>query len=388
MENRQKIALLGSTGSIGEQTLDVIRHKSDEFELRTLTANNNWELLAKQAVEFDVDSVVIADKSCYAQLKDALSSQPIKVYAGEDAIDQVVQGENIDTVVNALVGYSGLRPAVSAIRAKKKLALANKESLVVAGEILMKEALQLRVPILPIDSEHSAVFQCLVGECSPIEKIILTASGGPFLNRELDTFKDITIEQALNHPNWTMGAKITIDSATMVNKAFEVIEAHHLFGVEADRIDVTIHPQSIVHSMVEFEDGAIKAQLGTPDMRLPIQYALSYPQRAKLPDSAEAFSFRGGLNLSFMEVDYERFPALEMAYRVLRQGGNSGCVFNAANEVAVRAFLDGEITFPQITQTIDRTMEQATKIKDITLDNLEQSNLQARDIAMEIIKNR
>ncbi|MFI3331374.1 MAG: 1-deoxy-D-xylulose-5-phosphate reductoisomerase [Rikenellaceae bacterium] len=383
----QKIALLGATGSIGEQTLDIIRNNKDKYEITSLSSNKNWQKLAELAIEFEVDSVVIADKSFYNELSESLKDEPIKVYAGNEAVSQIVASENVDTVVNAIVGYAGLMPALASIRAKKKLALANKESLVVAGEILMREALENNSPILPIDSEHSAVFQCVTGEYSDIEKIILTASGGPFLSRELSTFSSISVEEALQHPNWDMGAKITIDSATMVNKAFEVIEAHHLFGASAEQIDVVIHPQSVVHSMVEFRDGAIKAQLGTPDMRMPIQYALSYPVRESLPSDAKSFSFRGGVNLSFMDVEPERYPSLEIAYRVIKEKGNLGCIFNAANEVAVEAFLNGEIKFTDISKVIEQTLEGATKIKEITLENLATTNAEAREISKKIIKN-
>lgn len=382
---RQRIALLGSTGSIGEQTLAIVRNRAEEFEITTLTANNSWQKLVAQAIEFEPDSVVIANREWYSDVVAALGSRPIKVYAGREAIEQVVSSAEVDVVVNALVGYAGMMPTVRAIEAGKKLALANKESLVVGGEIIMKMAMAARVPIIPIDSEHSAVFQCLAGERSPIEKIILTASGGPFLKRELSTMSTVTVEEALRHPNWTMGSKITIDSATMLNKGFEVIEAYWLFGVEPSRIEVVVHPQSIIHSMVEFADGAIKAQLGTPDMCLPIQYALTYPDRMALPSGSERFSFTDHGQLTFMPADAERFPCLAIAYDVLQRGGNSGCVLNAANEVAVAAFLDRKIAFTDIPQIIRSTLDHATFTKDITLNNLSLSNEEARQIALKLV---
>lgn len=373
---KQRLALLGSTGSIGQQTLDCVRAHPDELEITALTANSNWELLARQAVEFDPDCVVIADKRYYRSLCEALASQPVKVYCGQEAIEQIVANENIDTVVNALVGYAGMMPSVASIRAGKRLALANKESLVVAGDFIMKLALEHKVPILPIDSEHSAIFQSLAGECSPIYRLIITASGGPFLNTPIDQLPFVTPAQALNHPNWSMGAKITIDSSTLVNKGFEVIEAHHLFGVEAERIDVLVHPQSIVHSMVEFDDGAIKAQLGTADMHLPIQYALFYPRR--LATRRERFDFASNPQLTFAEVDRHKFPALDLAYDCIRRGGNSACIMNAANEVAVAAFLDGRIRYTEIVEYIISALEQCTFVKDPSLDDYRHSDEQVR----------
>ena len=282
MTQKQRVALLGSTGSIGTQTLDIVRRRPEEFEITTLTAGNRWEELVSQAIEFQPDSVVIANEQHYSAVKEALANHPIKVYAGSDALSQVVTGGEVDTVVNALVGYAGMLPSLAAVKASKRLALANKESLVVAGEHIMREAAERGVPILPIDSEHSAIFQCLAGEVSAPRRVIITASGGPFLRTPAEKLEDVTVEQALSHPNWSMGAKITIDSSTLVNKGFEVIEARWLFGLKPEQIDVLVHPQSIVHSMVEFEDGAIKAQLGTPDMHLPIQYALRFPERGEL----------------------------------------------------------------------------------------------------------
>lgn len=381
---REKIALLGSTGSIGEQTLDCVRVMSDRYEITTLTANQNWQRLAKQAVEFQPDSVVIADKQHYASLREALAPHPIKVYAGDDALCQVVRGEGVDTVINALVGYSGLMPTVSALESGKKLALANKESLVVAGELVMRLSRDNNAPIIPIDSEHSAIFQCLVGEMSHIHKIILTASGGPFLHTPADKLAGVTPEQALSHPNWSMGRKITIDSATLLNKGFEVIEARWLFGVVPSAIEVVVHPQSAIHSMVEFADGAIKAQIGTADMHLPIQYALTFPHR--LPTGQPRFDISKLTQFTFMQPDTERFPALALAFGALERGGNSCCMLNGANEIAVAAFLNREIGFTQIPEILARTMEQADFIATPTLEQYANTNTQSREIATQLIK--
>ena len=351
---RQRIALLGSTGSIGVQTLDIVRENSDLFEITTLTAHRNWERLAQQAIEFNVDSVVIADVSLYEPLSQALASYPIKVYAGEEAVAQVAAGDNVDVVVNALVGYAGLLPTVAAIKKSKKIALANKETLVVAGETVMRLAEQYRVPILPIDSEHSAIFQCLIGERSALRRLIVTCSGGSLRDLPIEALKDVTPEQALKHPQWTMGAKITIDSSTLVNKGFEVIEAAWLFGLDADKISVLLHPQSVVHSMVEFEDGAIKAQLGTPDMHMPISFALMYPYRARRD---EHFSFAQNPTLTFAEVDRVKYPALDIAYNCLRTGGTAACTMNGANEVAVAAFLNHQCGYLDIVRTIEHALE-------------------------------
>lgn len=354
---KQRIALLGSTGSIGLQTLDIARARSDRFEIAVLTAGTNWQRLAEQAAEFLPDAVVIADEQWYAPLREALAHLPIKVYAGAEAIVQVVRGGSADVIVNALVGYAGMMPSLAAVETGKKLALANKESLVIAGRQIIDAAERNRAAILPIDSEHSAIFQSLVGEVSPARRLILTASGGPFLHTPKDRLCEVTVEQALRHPNWSMGAKITIDSSTLVNKGFEVIEAHWLFGLPAEKIDVLVHPQSVVHSMVEFEDGAIKAQLGTPDMRLPIQYALTFPER---PDYGGArFDFARSSALTFEEVDDDKFPALGIAYECLRRGGTAPCTMNAANEVAVAAFLQGRIGYNDIVRLIERALEKA-----------------------------
>lgn len=378
-----RIALLGSTGSIGVQTLDIVEAWKEEMEVIALTAHRNWELLAEQARHFEPDCVVIADESHYKELSDALSDLPIKVYAGSEAVAQVAAASNVDVVVNALVGYAGMLPSLSAVEAGKKLALANKESLVVAGDIIIERALQKRVPILPIDSEHSAVYQCLVGEVSAPRRLILTASGGPFRRTPAEELYKVTAAEALKHPNWSMGAKITIDSATLVNKGFEVIEAHWLFGMPADRIDVVVHPQSIIHSMVEFEDGAIKAQLGTPDMHLPIQYALRAPLREHSEE--ERFDFFKNPTLTFEQVDNERFPMLSVAYDCLRRGGNAACVMNGANEVAVAAFLRGEIGFMDIPRVITGALERVDFIARPTLDDYIATDGVARRVARELL---
>lgn len=380
---KQRIALLGSTGSIGTQTLDIVRRRPEEFEVTTLTAGSRWEALVEQAREFQPDSVVIADERHYAAVKEALANEPIKVYAGSDALSQVVTGGEVDTVVNALVGYAGMLPSLAAVKASKRLALANKESLVVAGEHIMCEAAERGVPILPIDSEHSAIFQCLAGEVSAPRRVIVTASGGPFLRTPAEDLKNVTVQQALAHPNWSMGAKITIDSSTLVNKGFEVIEARWLFGLKPEQIDVLVHPQSIVHSMVEFEDGAIKAQLGTPDMHLPIQYALRFPDRGELGE--ERLDFAKCATLTFEQPDLVRFPLLQTAYDCLRKGGNSCCVMNGANEVAVAAFLRGEIKYIDIQRVIMGTLERAQFVACPTIEDYAASNEESRRIAREII---
>ena len=376
---KQRIALLGSTGSIGVQTLDIVRENSELFEITTLTAHRNWEALARQAEEFAPDSVVIADDSKYDALRRALADRPVKVYAGADAIRQVVQADTVDTVVNALVGYAGLLPTVAAIEAGKKVALANKETLVVGGDYVMRLAAERRVPILPIDSEHSAIFQCLVGEASPARRLIVTCSGGALRDVPRERLAEVTVEQALRHPQWRMGAKITIDSATLVNKGFEVIEARWLFGMPAERISVLIHPQSVVHSMVEFEDGAIKAQLGTPDMHLPIAYALSYPER--MESKAPRLDFNHYASLTFEEPDTHRFRNLAFAFEAVKRGGNCPCVMNAANEVVVDAFLHDRIGFLQMSDVIEKTMEKCNFIKNPTYDDYVATDIEARQIA-------
>ena len=381
---KQRLALLGSTGSIGQQTLDIVRQRPDEFEVTTLTAARSWERLVEQAKEFLPDNVVIADRSLYGVVSEARKDEPVKVYAGDEALSQVVASGEVDTVVNALVGYAGMLPSLSAVRAGKRLALANKESLVVAGELIMKEAAERNVPILPIDSEHSAIFQCLLGEVSPVRRVIITASGGPFLRTPAEELKNVTVEQALAHPNWSMGAKITIDSSTLVNKGFEVIEAKWLFGLKPEQIDVLVHPQSIVHSMVEFDDGAIKAQLGAPDMHLPIQFALRFPHRGECGESR--FSFADNPTLTFEKVDDVRFPMLNTAYECLRKGGNSCCVMNGANEVAVASFLGGRIKYIDIAHVIQQTLSRATFVAHPSVEDYALSNEESRRIAEEIVR--
>ena len=383
IQNKMRIALLGSTGSIGVQTLDVVEAWKEEMEVIALTAHRNWELLAEQARHFEPDCVVIADESYYKELSEALADLPIKVYAGAEAVAQVAAASNIDVVVNALVGYAGMLPSLAAVEAGKKLALANKESLVVAGDIIIERALQNRAPIVPIDSEHSAIYQCLVGEVSAPRRLILTASGGPFRRTPAEELYKVSAAEALKHPNWSMGAKITIDSATLVNKGFEVIEAHWLFGMPAERIDVVVHPQSVIHSMVEFEDGAIKAQLGTPDMHLPIQYALRAPLREHSEE--ERFDFLKNPTLTFEQVDNERFPMLSVAYDCLRRGGNAACVMNGANEVAVAAFLRGEIGFMDIPRVICGSLERVDFIDRPTLDDYIATDGVARSVARELL---
>lgn len=380
---KQRIALLGSTGSIGVQTLDIVRENPEQFEITALVANRNWEQLAAQAIEFDADCVVIGDEQYYSPLKEALAATDVKVYAGAKAMEEVAAASNVDVVVNSLVGYAGLLPTVAAVKQGKKIALANKETLVVGGELVMRLAEEHRAPILPVDSEHSAIFQCLVGEQSPVRRLILTASGGAFRDTPIEQLGAMTAAEALRHPNWSMGAKITIDCATMVNKGFEVIEARWLFGTPADQISVLIHPQSIVHSMVEFEDGAIKAQLGTPDMHLPISYALSFPERKNRP--TERFDFLANPQLTFREVDRVKYPALDVAYDCLRRGGTAACTMNGANEVAVAAFLAGKIGYLDIVRSIEQSLARATFIAQPTLDDYAHSDAEARALAREIL---
>ncbi len=381
---RERLTILGSTGSIGVQTLDIVRDNRERFEVRTLTAMSRWEQLATQAIEFDVDSVVIADETHYKALCERLAHYPIKVYAGDDAVAQVSANSEADTVVNALVGYAGLIPTVKAIEAGKRVALANKESLVVGGEYVMRLAREKAVPILPIDSEHSAIFQCLMGETSPIRKVILTCSGGSFRDLKREELADVTLEQALRHPQWSMGAKITIDSSTLVNKGFEVIEAHWLFGIEPSKIDVIQHPQSVVHSMVEFEDGSIKAQLGTPDMRMPISLALMFPHRANRPEVQ--FSFINNPALTFEAVDRVKYPALDIAYDVLRRGGTAPCVMNGANEVAVAAFLNRECHYLDIVRSIEYALQRATFSTKASLECYAAANEESRALAREFLR--
>ncbi len=381
---KQKIAILGSTGSIGVQTLDIIRENPELFEVTTLTANYSWQKLAEQAIEFDVDSVVVSCEIYYNQLKEALSSYPIKVYTGEEALVQVVENSDVNVVVNALVGYAGLHPTVAAIKSGKKVALANKESLVIGGEYVMQLAKEKNTPILPIDSEHSAIFQCLMGEQSPIRRMILTCSGGSFRDLGREELAHVTVEQALKHPQWSMGAKITIDSSTLVNKGFEVIEAHWLFGTDPSKIDVVQHPQSIIHSMVEFEDGAIKAQLGTPDMHMPISLALMFPRRANRP--SEHFSLLDHPTLTFEAVDRVKYPALDIAYEALRRKGTAGCTMNGANEVAVAAFLDKRCNYLDIVRTIEYAMSRADFTLTPSLESYAAANEESRQLAKQFLK--
>ncbi|MDY4058197.1 MAG: 1-deoxy-D-xylulose-5-phosphate reductoisomerase [Alloprevotella sp.] len=380
---KKKIAILGSTGSIGTQALDVVSQHPDLFEARVLTAGRRADLLIDQARRFLPDAVVIADESQYQYVQEALADLPVKVYAGEEALCQVVEGEQIDIVLTALVGFAGLKPTLHAINARKAIALANKETLVVAGELVMQRALARQAPILPVDSEHSAIFQCLTGERSPIEKIILTASGGPFRLMERERLAAVTPTEALKHPNWQMGAKITIDSATMMNKGFEMIEAKWLFGVSPTDIEIVVHPESIIHSAVQFADGAVKAQLGMPDMRVPIQYALSYPQRLTL-NTPKLDLFTLG-HLTFEKPDMERFACLALAYEVTQSGGNKPCVLNAANEVANLAFREGRLGFLQIAEVIAETMARTPFVAEPSLDTYLATDKEARAICAELI---
>ena len=381
---KQRVTILGSTGSIGVQTLDIIAENRDRFEVATLTAHSNWERLAEQAIAYDADSVVIADERFYAPLRERLSNHLIKVYAGEEAVAQCAASGSCDVVVNALVGYAGLAPTVRAIEQGKKIALANKESLVVGGALVMDMALKHHAPILPIDSEHSAIFQCLMGEVAPLRRLIITCSGGALRDVPKEKLSDITAEQALRHPRWDMGAKITIDSATLVNKGFEVIEAHWLFGVPAEKIDVVVHPESIIHSMVEFTDGSIKAQMGEPDMRTPISIALMYPERAVR--NTPPFDFTKNASLTFHEVDNDKFPALGIAYDCLRRGGTAGCTMNGANEVAVAAFLKGECRYTDIASTIEHALAKSQFIATPSLSDYAEIDAEARRLAKEYLK--
>ena len=381
--HKRQIALLGSTGSIGTQALDVVRDNTDRFEIYALVARQNVDLLAQQAREFRPEVVVIADEQYYAPLKEALADLPMKVWAGAGAIADVVQMAPVDVVLTAMVGYAGLRPTLAALEAGKAVALANKETLVVAGELVTATARRTGAPILPVDSEHSAIFQCLVGQdASAVEKVILTASGGPFRTTTHEALADVTPAEALRHPNWSMGAKVTIDSASMMNKGFEMIEARWLFGLPPERIEVVVHPQSIVHSMVQFADGAVMAQLGTPDMHLPIAYALAYPHR--LRSAAPRLDFAQLSTLTFEAPDRERFRNLDYAYEAARRGGNMPCILNAADEVAVAAFLSGKIGFLAMSNLIAETMARTTFIATPTYDDYVQTDAEARRIATEI----
>ena len=376
------IAILGSTGSIGTQTLDVARAHTDKLTVEVLTAGRNSQLLINQAREFKPNAVVIADESKYNEVKSALADLDIKVWTGAKAIEDVVQMNTVDTVVTAMVGYAGLSSTIKAIEAGKNIALANKETLVVAGELITKLVAKHKVRITPVDSEHSAIFQCLVGE-PDVEKLIITASGGPFRTKSIDELRTVTPQQALKHPNWNMGAKITIDSATMMNKGLEVIEAHWLFGIPYEQIEVTVHPQSIIHSMVQFIDGSVKAQMGLPDMKLPIQYALSYPDR--WPSDFGRINFKSQQPLTFEAPDLEKFRCLALAYEALGKGGNMPAIMNAANEVAVDAFLKGRIGFLDIAETIGKTMQQMPFISQPTYDDYVATDRESREFARGLI---
>lgn len=381
---KRKIAILGSTGSIGTQALEVIEEHPDMFEAYALTAHHQVDLLIRQARRFMPEVVVIANEQHYLELKEALADLPVKVWAGADAIAQIVRMEPIDMVLTALVGYAGLRPTIAALEAGKAIALANKETLVVAGELITTLAKEKNAPILPVDSEHSAIFQCLSGTWNnSVEKIWLTASGGPFRTKTPGELATVTKEQALRHPNWNMGAKVTIDSASMMNKGFEMIEARWLFNLPPEQIEIVVHPQSIVHSMVQFEDGAVLAQLGLPDMKLPIAYALSYPKRLKT--AAPRLDFRQYASLTFEEPDMGRFRNLAYAFEAIRKGGNMPCILNAANEVAVAAFLEDRAGFLQMSDVIARTMEKATFVARPTYDDYVETDAEARRIAAEFL---
>jgi len=381
---KKGIAILGSTGSIGIQALEVINENSDLFEVEVLTANENSQLLIRQAKKYVPNSVVIVNEKKYDEVFSALNPLNIKVYSGKDSLEQIVISEKIDVVLTAVVGYSGLLPTINAIKNGKKIALANKETLVVAGELITRLCLEYGVEIIPVDSEHSAIFQCLVGEeKNPIEKIILTASGGPFRNKTRDELLSITKEEALKHPNWTMGSKITIDSATLMNKGLEVIEAKWLFNLTKEQIDVVVHPQSIVHSAIQFKDSSVKAQLGLPDMKLPIQYALGFPNRIK--NDFKRFNFLDYPNLTFEKPDIDTFKNLAHAYKAMEKGGNSSCVLNAANEVAVEAFLKDKIGFLNMSDLIGNCLEKITFVKNPSLDDYIETDRQTRLLANTLI---
>src|SRR6201988_1089453 len=385
MKKKKNIAILGSTGSIGTQALDVIKANPEHFCAEVLVANGNADLLIRQALEFQPNCVVIADESKYKQVKDALASHDIKVFAGSRSVEQIVEMETVDLVLTAMVGFAGLPSTIHAIKYKKPIALANKETLVGAGELITKLALENGVNIYPVDSEHSAIFQCLAGEFeNPIEKLILTASGGPFRGKKKNDLQTITREQALKHPNWSMGAKITIDSATLMNKGLEVIEAKWLFNVKVSQIEVVVHPQSIIHSMVQFMDGSIKAQLGLPDMKLPIHYAFGYPERIKT--SFERFDFTKYPSFTFEKADTETFANLALAYEALDKGGIMPCVLNAANEIAVDAFLNEKISFLQISELVANCLSKTTNKQNPSLEDYYNCNTESRKLAASLIK--
>jgi len=388
LSKKINIAILGSTGSIGKQTLDVIRKHKDLFSVELLTAKNNTELLIKQAIEFDANTVIIANEDKYKELDDALFNEGIKVFAGAKSIEDYVVSDNIDVVLSAMVGFSGLLPTIAAIKAGKKIALANKETMVVAGEIITKLLQETGSSIIPVDSEHSAIFQCLTGENSnKINKIYLTASGGPFRNFSTEELKNVTIEQALNHPRWQMGNKITIDSATLMNKGLEAIEAKWLFNVKPEDIEIVIHPESIIHSMVKFDDGSVKAQMGLPDMKVPIKYALFYPFR--ISPEFEEFNIFDHPTLNFHKPDYDKFTSLNLAYRVMNEGGSLACVMNAANEIAVDNFLNKKISFTQISEIVSNIVKNSENVKKADISNLIEIDNYTRIKTLELInKNK
>jgi len=381
----KRIALFGSTGSVGTQALEVIANNPDKFSAEILTCNGNDDLLIEQALKFKPNIVVVADEQKYTKIKEALAKTDTKVFVGEKALEEVASMDCYDLMLASIVGYAGLKPTLNAIKAGKAIALANKETLVVAGDIIMRTAVENRVPVIPVDSEHSAIFQCLIGEMrNPVEKVILTASGGPFLGRKPNYLVNVKREHALQHPNWSMGAKISIDSATLMNKGLEMIEAKWLFNLQPNQIEVVVHPQSIIHSMVQFQDGSIKAQMGLPDMKLPIQYALGFPQR--IQNTFPRVDFKKVKELTFEEPDLKTFRNLSLAIESLNKGGNLPCVLNAANEIAVYAFLRNRIGFLDMTDVIERTMHKVSYIKQPTLDEYFESDGEARSFAADIIK--
>ncbi|MBQ1747214.1 MAG: 1-deoxy-D-xylulose-5-phosphate reductoisomerase [Bacteroidales bacterium] len=383
-ENKRRIAILGSTGSIGTQALDVVSHHPELFQVEMLSAGSNASLLIEQARKFNPNAVVICNKDKYAEVKEALDPLDIKVFAGVESAGDLAGGSNVDIVLAAMVGFSGLAPTISAMKKGKVIALANKETLVAAGSIITRLSREYNSPLIPVDSEHSAVFQCLQGERAQVEKVLLTASGGPFFNLPKEDFEKITVEQALNHPNWKMGNKVTIDSASMMNKGLEIMEAAWLFNIPADKIEVVVHPQSIIHSMVQFTDGGIKAQLGYPDMRVPIQYALSYPYRISLDTKRLSFAELG--QLTFFAPDLEKFPCLRIAYESFKKGGNIPCAMNAANEVAVAAFLRGQIRFTQIPQIIEKTIEKCNFVSSPGIEDIFETDKTSKIVAEENLK--
>jgi len=381
---KKRVAILGSTGSIGTQSLEVIRENPDFFSVEVLTAQSNMKLLVQQAEEFRPNAVVIGEEHLFHSVREVLDRLDIKVFAGSSSISQIVAMDEIDIVLVALMGFAGLEPTLNAIRNKKQIAIANKETLVVAGELIKKEAFENKVRVLPVDSEHSAIFQCLVGEHNPIEKIYLTASGGPFINRTKEELKSVTKEEALKHPNWDMGCKITIDSATMMNKGLEVIEARWLFDLEPGQIDIIVHPQSVIHSMVQFEDGSMKAQMGLPDMKVPIQYALSFPERIK--NNFSRLDFADYPSLTFTKPDREKFKNLQLAFDALAEGGNLPCILNAANEVAVNAFLQDKIGFLEISDVIEQSFMKVDFIKSPNFDDYLKTDNETRKVAESLIR--